>query len=358
MEDLSWAYHELENLYDNDVESESSSKNSSSGGGGGGGGGGYRNNEDDSHYDVDGNEEDYYTPSSRTARLCSNDRRMTTTTTAVATQKRKKGNGNKTKKTKMKTKHNFIISQNKSEKNSTITRVLKNCHVPNRSSSMQHLMMGIESPSLFSPRCFTMGIGRNSSSLDIVAAIDEERTKNTTDDVSVGKRIEVQWDMDDGSKEWYAGTVTSISNDKTEAVLLYDDGECCLMDIVDPTEWRTVTATEPIAAAATTTTPENTCNDTYAIVPKAREGISSLPPCNTIISGTVLPSSPIVKKKKKKTSANTTTTTKTKNVKDSEIRSSQSQSQLQLQLLIAEKRKRINHKSHPARRRPVPLPIK
>ena len=353
MEDLSWAYHELENLYDDDVESESSSKNSS------GGGGGYRNNEDDSYYDVDGNEEDYYTPSSRTARLCSNDRRITTTTTVVATQKRKKGNGKKTKKTKMKTKHNFIISQNKSEKSSTITRVLKNCHVPNRSSSMQHLMMGIESPSLFSPRCFTMGIGRNSSSLDIVA-IDEERTKNTTDDVSVGKRIEVQWDMDDGSKEWYAGTVTSISNDKTEAVLLYDDGECCLMDIVDHTEWRTVTATEPIAAAAATTTPENTCNDTYAIVPKAREGISSLPPCNTIISGTVLPSSPIVKKKKKKTSANTTT--KTKNVKDSEIRSSQSQSQsqsqLQLQLLIAEKRKRIDHKSHPARRRPVPLPIK
>eukprot|EP00536_Pseudo-nitzschia_multiseries_P009053 jgi/Psemu1/22218/gm1.22218_g len=54
----------------------------------------------------------------------------------------------------------------------------------------------------------------------------------------VGKRIQVQWDMSDGTTEWYSGIVQSCSGDGSESVLLYDDGDSILLDNNDPPEWR------------------------------------------------------------------------------------------------------------------------
>lgn len=59
----------------------------------------------------------------------------------------------------------------------------------------------------------------------------------------VGKRIEVEWDMSDGTTEWYSALVQSCSGDESEIVLSYDDpsdegNNCVLLDASDLPEWR------------------------------------------------------------------------------------------------------------------------
>ena len=41
----------------------------------------------------------------------------------------------------------------------------------------------------------------------------------------VGKRIEVQWKMSDGRREWFAGTVSKVEQDGRTAFINYDDGD-------------------------------------------------------------------------------------------------------------------------------------
>ena len=70
----------------------------------------------------------------------------------------------------------------------------------------------------------------------------------------IGKRIQVRWDMSDGTPEWFDGTIQSCSGDGSEAVLRYDDGDSYLFDIDEKIEWRfrpmAPNSTETAAAAA------------------------------------------------------------------------------------------------------------
>ncbi len=68
----------------------------------------------------------------------------------------------------------------------------------------------------------------------------------------IGKRIQVQWNMSDGSLEWFDAIVQSCS--AVEAVVLYDDGESYLLELDGEFEWRpavTEEAEEKEAAATT-----------------------------------------------------------------------------------------------------------
>jgi hypothetical protein len=216
-------------------------------------------------------------------------------------------------------------------------------------ASLKNLMIGLESPSLFSPRAIMLknevfldslvdvdvdddvDVGgvtsvehpttpqTSPSYPDITTVIVEKKIhnndKNNNDDeqlldhdlgeeeeeeeqllLMAGKRIEVQWDMNDGTTDWFAGTIRSISNDRSEAVLLYDDGDCCLVDMNDDDmEWRCcqgVVVVAPVAAPAAV--------DTMIESKTAPSESSFLSPPSTVISGMDVPISPIVVKKKKK----------------------------------------------------------
>ena len=54
----------------------------------------------------------------------------------------------------------------------------------------------------------------------------------------IGKRIQVHWDMSDGTLQWFDATVQSCSSDDSEAILIYDEGESYLLDVYGETEWR------------------------------------------------------------------------------------------------------------------------
>jgi hypothetical protein len=53
----------------------------------------------------------------------------------------------------------------------------------------------------------------------------------------IGNRIQVRWNMSDGTSEWLYGTIQSWSGDGSEAVLMYDDSDCYLFDINQQIEW-------------------------------------------------------------------------------------------------------------------------
>ena len=56
------------------------------------------------------------------------------------------------------------------------------------------------------------------------------------------KRIQVQWNMSDGTTRWYTGIIQSCSGDGSEAILVYDEegNNPVLLDAHEPPKWRSM----------------------------------------------------------------------------------------------------------------------
>jgi hypothetical protein len=281
----------------------------------------YKNNDDDDDDDEgdddndndDKNDDEWKPASSDNKVSIKKKKKMSSSSmTTMTTKKRRRHHNDDNNKVKIKTGEGGSSSRS--------SKRLDN-------ATLKNLMIGLESPSLFSPRAIML---KNeafldslidddvdvsdeklptpqqtpSSSPDITTVVEKTHNNDGGDDhdddleeedeLMAGKRIEVQWDMNDGTTNWYTGTIQSISNGRSEAVLLYDDGDCCLVDMNDDDmEWRTPVVVAPAAPASTAAADDKTETETAP-----RE--SSIHSPSTGISGMVVSSSPIVVKKKKK----------------------------------------------------------
>lgn len=371
MEDLLWAYHDLKDLYDDDDDVESIQSESM------GCSSPIKRQECDDHQTQGPHEKRENDDDDE-----ENDNSDEDDEDRTPTTKNNGSNNNKkiTTTTKTKNRHRHQSHDGDNEKNIEKEKrwIRRRSNKRLNQASLKHLMVGLESPSMFSPRAIMLKNDAFLDSLDVVVTNknesfdgggdDRTELENSKNDLMVGKRIEVQWDMNDKTRRWYAGTVQSISNDGSEAVLLYDDGECCLMDNIDPMEWRPVTTAAVIVEKDKTMATKQKFSSNNDDKTKTTTIESFIFP-STGISGIMLPSSPIVGKKKKKnrSSSSSLSLHNMKTVTTNKKKKKHNQKKKHIPLvpkqkenktLAVKKRKRFQPESHPARRRPVPPPIK
>lgn len=88
-----------------------------------------------------------------------------------------------------------------------------------------------------------------------------DRCNNHCSDIvsMVGKRIQVEWKMSDGTYEWFDGIVQSCSDNGSEAIVEYGDGDCYILNTNDDVQWRPMPPNTTAAAA--------TAGETESFVP-------------------------------------------------------------------------------------------
>ncbi len=74
--------------------------------------------------------------------------------------------------------------------------------------------------------------------------------------IMIGKSIQVQWNMSDGSLQWFEAIVRSCSGE--EAVVVYEDGDSYLLEMYGETEWRPFPRTAAAVAATEDSGMQNT----------------------------------------------------------------------------------------------------